>query len=62
MLIALGSSIVLGQFAFIMGGTFVYYSWDIMEPIAYCMLLANFVAGFFFYAFLKKDMALGTLR
>jgi hypothetical protein len=45
-----------------MGGTFVHYSWDIMEPIAYVMLLSNFVIGFFFYALLKKEMQLGNLK
>ena len=45
-----------------MGGTFVYYSWDVMEPISYIMLLSNFVVGFFFYAALKRNMELATLR
>lgn len=62
MLLALGSTIFMGQFAFIVSGTFVFYSWDIMEPIAYTMLLANFTTGFFFYALKKQDMALGNLR
>ena len=45
-----------------MSGTFVFYSWDIMEPIAYTMFLGNFTVGFFFYALLNKDMQLGTLK
>ena len=53
MLLNLGSTIFLGQFSFIVGGTFVFYSWDIMEPIAYTMMLGNFTTAFFFYA-LKK--------
>ena len=45
-----------------MGGTFVFYSWDVMEPISYMMLFANFTAGFFFYILSKKGMELCTLR
>jgi Mitochondrial calcium uniporter len=44
-----------------MGNTFVFYSWDIMEPISYVMLLANFTVGAMFYATNKKDMQLQTL-
>ena len=40
----------------------MFYSWDIMEPIAYTMLLANFTFGFFFYTLLKKDLELETIR
>ena len=62
MLLSLGSTIFVGQFAFIMGGTFVFYSWDIMEPISYIMMFTNFTVGATFYADFKKDMQLQTLR
>ena len=52
----LGSGVVLGQFAFISTGTFQYFSWDIMEPIAYTMLYANFTCGFLFYLFKNRDL------
>lgn len=45
-----------------MGGTFVFYSWDVMEPISYMMLFTNFTAAFFFYVLSKKGMELSTLR
>ena len=61
-LIALGSTFFVAEFAFIMSGTFVYFSWDIMEPIAYTMLLGNFTVSFFYYALLKKEMQLGSLK
>jgi hypothetical protein len=61
-LLSLGSTIFFGQFAFIMGGTFVYFSWDIMEPISYVMLLTNFTIGASFYASFKKEMELQTLK
>ncbi len=61
-LITLGSTIFVGQFAFIMSGTFVFFSWDIMEPISYLMLFSNFTVGATFYSIYKKDMELSTLR
>jgi Mitochondrial calcium uniporter len=61
-LLTLGSTFFMAQFGFIMSGTFVYYSWDVMEPIAYCMMLGNFTAGLFFYAKNKEEMQLTTLR
>jgi hypothetical protein len=45
-----------------MSGTFMFYSWDIMEPIAYIMLLSNFTFGFFFYNLINRDLELGTLQ
>ena len=53
---------MLGQFAFIMSGTFIYFSWDVMEPISYMMLLTNFTFGFFFYNIIKRDLELSTIR
>jgi hypothetical protein len=58
LLILGGSSILIGQFAAIVGGTFVFYSWDVMEPISYIMLFSNFTFGFFFYTLLRKDLKL----
>jgi hypothetical protein len=45
-----------------MCGSFVYYSWDVMEPISYVMMLTNFTVGMLFYATNKKEMELTTLR
>lgn len=45
-----------------MSGTFVYYSWDVMEPVSYVMMLGNFTAGMFFYAAYKDEMQLTTLK
>lgn len=45
-----------------MSGTFIYFSWDIMEPISYMMLLSNFTFGYFFYNILKRDLDVDTLR
>lgn len=45
-----------------MSGTFVFHSWDVMEPIAYTMLLGNFTIGMLFFATFKDEMQLTTLR
>ena len=37
------------ELAIIMEGTFVSFSWVIMEPISYCMILANFNLGFLWF-------------
>jgi|LauGreDrversion4_2_1035121.scaffolds.fasta_scaffold1749476_1 hypothetical protein len=61
-ILALGSSIVIGQFGFVMAGTFLYLSWDIMEPISYMIMLGNFTAGMLFYAKYKEEFELSTLQ
>ena len=45
-----------------MAGTFVYFSWDIMEPISYVMMLGNFTFGMLFYAKYKEELQLTTLQ
>jgi Mitochondrial calcium uniporter len=44
-----------------MAGTFMYLSWDIMEPISYIMMLGNFTFGMLFYAKYKEEFELSTL-
>jgi len=61
-LLILGSSIFIGQFAFIMSGTFMFYSWDVMEPISYVTMLGNFTVTMLFYAKYRNEMQLTTLR
>lgn len=58
----LGSSIAIGQLGFIAAGTFHYLSWDIMEPICYCMTLGNFTIGYFFYLAMKQDLELTSVH
>lgn len=45
-----------------MSGTFILHSWDVMEPIAYCMMLGNFTTGLLFYSTCKKELGLITLK
>jgi len=61
-LCVLGWSVAWGQFAFIAGGSFHYYSWDIMEPICYLMTFGNMTAGFAFYLGAKKDLELNSVH
>lgn len=46
-----GGSVMVSQFTFIAWGSFIEYSWDIMEPFSYMILLGNFTASFYYYAF-----------
>lgn len=57
----LGGSVMLSQFSFIAWGTFMEYSWDIMEPFSYMILLGNFTASFYYYTFKHKDLELANL-
>jgi hypothetical protein len=45
-----------------MAGTFVFFSWDIMEPISYVMMLGNFTVGMLFFARNHEELQLTTLR
>ena len=60
----LGSSIVIGQFAFIVLGTFHYLSWDIMEPLCYLMMFGNFTASYAFFLTQRTehDLELGSIH
>ena len=58
----LASSIVIGQFSVITLGTFHFYSWDIMEPVSYLMMLGNFTAGFGFYLTCRQDLAIESVQ
>ncbi len=45
-----------------MAGTFVYLSWDVMEPLSYLMLFSNFTVAFAFYTMVKKDLELQSVK
>ena len=44
-----------------MAGTYVVFSWDVMEPIAYLMSMVNFTAAFMFYWKNREEMELVSL-
>ena len=48
---SLGMVNLLGQFSIIAAGTYMYACWDVMEPIAYVMLLGNIILGYSMYVY-----------
>ena len=61
-ILTLGASVMIGQFAFIMAGTYIVFSWDVMEPIAYLMSMVNFTAAFMFFWKNREEMELTSLQ
>ena len=55
LLVYLGATTLVGQFCFIVGGTYFYFCWDVMEPMAYLMLTAN-LSFEYFYMWWKQGM------
>lgn len=55
-------SIILAQFAFSQYGTYVMFSWDIMEPIMACVSLSDAIAGYMFWLWTGKPWDLDSLR
>ena len=61
MILSLGMVNLLGQWALIAGGTYMWWCWDVMEPIAYTMLLGNLILGYSFYAYSNRDFELASI-
>jgi hypothetical protein len=59
--VTLGLFTLVGQWGFIASGTYYFCSWDIMEPIAYCMTLSNLIAGYAFYCLRNQELALDSI-
>ena len=57
----LGMVNLLGQWGLIGCGTYMWFCWDVMEPIAYTMLLGNLILGYSFYAYSNRDFELGSI-
>ena len=43
------------EFGVIVGGTFHWLSWDIMEPLCYLMLLGNFTCSYAFFFAMRQE-------
>jgi hypothetical protein len=41
--------------------TFVFFNWDIMEPITTCMTYLNMIAGYYFWAVTKTDYEMESM-
>ena len=52
---------LVGQWTLIATGTYLFASWDVMEPIAYVMLLGNLILGYTFYTYSDRDFELGSM-
>ena len=55
-------SIILFQFMLSQYGTYVAFSWDIMEPITACVSLSDAIAGYMFWLWTGKPWDLDSLR
>ena len=55
-------SVIMMQFALSQYGTYVAFSWDIMEPITACVSLSDAIAGYFFWMWAGKPWDLDSLR
>lgn len=57
----MGFGVLAFQFSYIGAGTYVYYSWDIMEPQAYLIGLGNLIVGYGAYAAKRQVFSLTSV-
>jgi len=57
----LGLGVLVVQWSYIAAGTYIFYSWDIMEPQSYLIGLGNFVVGYGYYSMNKQDFTMNTI-
>ena len=57
----LGFGVLSGQMAYIGLGTFVFYSWDVMEPQAYLIGLGNLIYGMGYYNLRDREFTMGSI-
>ncbi len=55
-------SVIMMQFALSQYGTYIAFSWDIMEPIMACVTLSDAVAGYIFWLWCGKPWDLDSWR
>ena len=60
-LLGLGALFFIGEFSFITTGTFFLYSWDVMEPMAYLMMLGNMTFAFAYFGLKGKELDQSSL-
>jgi len=56
------ASVFVSQFAMIQYGTYLAFSWDIMEPITCGMTLGDVVCGYMFWIWTKRPYSLEGLK
>lgn len=57
-----GLSVLVAEFAFITMGTFYFFCWDIMEPVAYLMGTGNTLAAFALFILRNLELSAGSLQ
>jgi hypothetical protein len=62
MTLGLGAGVMIGEFFFITVGTYFYYCWDVMEPIAYLMLMGNLTVAFGYFGLKGRELDQDTLQ
>ena len=55
-------SIILSQYILVTYGTYIAFSWDIMEPITCAMTLGDAICAYFFWIWSKKPYSIAGLR
>lgn len=55
-------SVIAIQFLLSQYGTYIAFSWDIMEPIMACVSLSDAIAGYFFWLWAGKPWDMNGLR
>ena len=56
------ASVFMTQFALIQYGTYIAFSWDIMEPITCGMTLGDSICAYLFWIWTKRPYSLDGLR
>lgn len=54
--------VIGAQFAAVQYGTYVAFSWDIMEPITACISLIDAICGYYFWIWSKNSWDLDSFR
>jgi L-lactate utilization protein LutC len=54
--------VIMAQFALSQYGTYVFFSWDIMEPICACVTLSDAIAGYYFWLYSGKPWDLDSFK
>lgn len=61
-MLTLGLVGLCSQWVFIGAGTFYFYCWDVMEPIAYIMQLCNLALGYGVYTFANQEFEIASIH
>lgn len=54
----MGFGVLAAQMSYIGAGTYVYFSWDLMEPQAYLIGLTNLIAGVSYFTWQKQELTM----